>query len=80
MEDFKLLRDRMVQNQMERRGIQNRRILEVFKTVPRHLFVQPQYVYMAYEDRPLPIGFDQTISQPYIVALMTELLKRATTG
>ena len=74
MEDYKLLRERMVQIQIKRRGIKDSRILEVFKTVPRHLFVQKPYRYLAYEDRPLPIGFDQTISQPYIVALMTKLL------
>jgi protein-L-isoaspartate(D-aspartate) O-methyltransferase len=74
MEDFKLLRERMVRDQLKRRGINDSRILEVFETVPRHVFVEQQYTYMAYEDRPLPIGFDQTISQPYIVALMTELL------
>ena len=74
MEDWDLLREQMVRNQIERRGIHDSRILEVFRTVPRHIFVPEPYRHAAYEDRPLPIGNGQTISQPYIVALMTQLM------
>ncbi len=65
----------MVKDQLERRGIQDRRVLEIMRETPRHLFVPANLKNMAYEDGPLPIGEGQTISQPYIVALMTELLK-----
>ncbi|RMG61235.1 MAG: protein-L-isoaspartate(D-aspartate) O-methyltransferase [Deltaproteobacteria bacterium] len=66
---------RMVKEQIERRGVEDGRVLAAMRKVPRHLFV-PWYLRgEAYEDRPLPIGEGQTISQPYIVALMTELLK-----
>ena len=65
----------MVKTQIENRGIQDERILRVMRKTPRHLFV-PEYLKdMAYEDGPLPIGEGQTISQPYIVAIMTELLQ-----
>ncbi len=64
----------MVEGQIRRRGIRDDRILQAFEEVPRHLFVPEQMRYMAYEDMPLPIGREQTISQPYIVALMTSLL------
>ena len=67
-------RVRMVVEQIEHRGIHDERVLEVFKKVPRHLFVPQEYIREAYEDHPLPIGKGQTISQPYIVALMTEKL------
>ncbi|MCM8763569.1 MAG: protein-L-isoaspartate(D-aspartate) O-methyltransferase [Candidatus Omnitrophica bacterium] len=73
-EDFSLARERMVKEQIEIRGIKNPRLLEVMRKVERHLFVPSSYRMFAYEDSPLPIGFGQTISQPYIVALMTELL------
>ena len=63
----------MVRRQIEARGVENRRVLEAMRKVPRHLFVPPSERDHAYEDRPLPIGHRQTISQPYIVALMTEL-------
>jgi len=67
-------RERMVREQIEGRGIADRRVLAAMRKIERHLFV-PEYLRsMAYSDRPLPIGMDQTISQPYIVALMTELL------
>ncbi len=56
------------------RGITNARVLAVMEKVPRHEFVPEQYRNRAYDDRPLPIGYDQTISQPYIVAYMTEQL------
>ena len=65
----------MVKNQLERRGIQDEDVLRVMRETPRHLFVPENLMGAAYEDVPLPIGEGQTISQPYIVALMTELLK-----
>jgi protein-L-isoaspartate(D-aspartate) O-methyltransferase len=64
----------MVESQIAARGICDQRVLSAMKEVPRHLFVPPPYDKSAYEDCPLPIGNGQTISQPYIVALMTELL------
>src|SRR4051794_9842821 len=60
--------------QLENRGIRDRRVLDAVRAVPRHEFVSPELRYLAYEDRPLSIGHDVTISQPYIVAAMTELL------
>jgi protein-L-isoaspartate(D-aspartate) O-methyltransferase len=69
------LRRKMVQTQIKARGIKDQRVLEALVKVPRHLFVPSEYQYQAYEDYPLPIGEGQTISQPYIVALMTELLQ-----
>ena len=65
----------MVEKQIERRGINDPRVLEVMRDTPRHLFIPEYLKEMAYEDGPLPIGEGQTISQPYIVALMTELLE-----
>jgi protein-L-isoaspartate(D-aspartate) O-methyltransferase len=65
----------MVNEQIEARGIRNRDVLDAMARVPRHLFVPPQERASAYEDRPLPIGSGQTISQPYIVAYMTEALE-----
>jgi protein-L-isoaspartate(D-aspartate) O-methyltransferase len=65
----------MVDRQIEARGVRNPRVLAAMREVPRHLFIPPPYDRSAYEDSPLPIGNGQTISQPYIVALMTELLK-----
>jgi protein-L-isoaspartate(D-aspartate) O-methyltransferase len=65
----------MVDRQIEARGLRNPRVLAAMREVPRHLFIPPPYDRSAYEDSPLPIGNGQTISQPYIVALMTELLK-----
>jgi len=67
-------RIRMVESQIAARGIHDPRVLAVMKEIPRHLFVPPPYDKSAYQDCPLPIGNGQTISQPYIVALMTELL------
>ena len=64
----------MVERQIVARGIKNPRVLFAMRQVPRHLFVPPPYERAAYDDNPLPIGDGQTISQPYIVALMTELL------
>ena len=65
---------RMVEYQIAARGIRDQRVLSAMKEVPRHLYVPPPYDKSAYEDCPLPIGNGQTVSQPYIVALMTELL------
>jgi protein-L-isoaspartate(D-aspartate) O-methyltransferase len=65
----------MVDMQIQARGIENRAVLEAMRKVPRHLFVPPENVGAAYADRPLPIGHGQTISQPYMVAVMTEALK-----
>jgi protein-L-isoaspartate(D-aspartate) O-methyltransferase len=64
----------MVKEQMERRGIADVRVLEAMRKVPRHLFVDPVLAGRAYEDAPLPIGEGQTISQPYMVAVMTAAL------
>jgi protein-L-isoaspartate(D-aspartate) O-methyltransferase len=64
----------MVKFQMEERGITDQDVLRVMETVPRHEFVLPEYLDEAYADHPLPIGYGQTISQPYIVAVMTEML------
>ncbi len=65
----------MVERQIEARGVRNPRVLAAMREIPRHLFIPSPYDRSAYEDSPLPIGNGQTISQPYIVALMTELLK-----
>jgi protein-L-isoaspartate(D-aspartate) O-methyltransferase len=71
---FAIERRRMVEGQIRARGIRNERVLAAMEKIPRHLFVPEDLRRAAYEDRPLPIGEGQTISQPYIVALMTELL------
>lgn len=73
-ERFQRLRAQMVEQQIARRGVRDERVLEVMRQVPRHLFVPLSARREAYTDRPLPIGDGQTISQPYIVAFMTELL------
>ena len=67
-------RERMVRDQLEKKGIRNRRVLDAFRAVPRHVFVNPSDEGAAYEDRPLSLTAGQTISQPYMVALMTEAL------
>jgi protein-L-isoaspartate(D-aspartate) O-methyltransferase len=72
-----LERERMVKEQLQSRGIHNPEVLSVMRTTPRHLFVPANVRSMAYEDHPVPIGYGATISQPYIVALMTELLAPA---
>jgi protein-L-isoaspartate(D-aspartate) O-methyltransferase len=72
---FELDRRLMVDNQIVSRGLRDPRLLAAFENVPRHLFVLEQDRHLAYQDGPLPIGFEQTISQPYIVALMTDLLQ-----
>src|SRR3970282_706066 len=69
------LRERMVDEQLGGRDISDRRVLEAMRFVPRHRFVPQDAAELAYIDAPLPIGFRQTISQPYIVALMTQLLR-----
>jgi protein-L-isoaspartate(D-aspartate) O-methyltransferase len=74
-EKFVQLRLAMVERQLRGRGIVDERVLEAMATIPRHLFVPPADQMDAYADCPLPIGHHQTISQPYIVALMTQLLK-----
>ncbi|MBN1478399.1 protein-L-isoaspartate(D-aspartate) O-methyltransferase [Candidatus Sumerlaeota bacterium] len=65
----------MVEHQIRRRGISDERVLEAMAEVPRHLFVNPEDQGKAHGDHPLPIGFHQTISQPYIVALMLEAME-----
>ena len=72
---FRAKRVRMVEEQLRRRGVKDPRVLSAMESVPRHLFVLPEYAAVAYDDHPLPIGYDQTISQPYIVAVMTEALE-----
>src|SRR5919109_5233964 len=69
------LRDDMVTHQLMKRGIRNERVLKAMREVPRHLFVPARCRAMAYEDMPLPIGHEQTISQPLMVAMMTEALQ-----
>ena len=73
----KVRREKMVETQIAARGVRNPRVLETMRTVPRHLFVPERLRGSAYDDGPLPIGEGQTISQPYIVALMTELARPA---
>ena len=68
-------RSEMVDFQIRRRGVQDERVLEVMAQIPRHLFVPKNLQSQAYDDYPLPIGYGQTILQPYIVALMTELVR-----
>lgn len=67
-------RNRMVSKQIIARGITDHRVIKAMRSVKRHLFVPDSYLPMAYNDSPLPIGYGQTISQPYIVAYMTEIL------
>jgi protein-L-isoaspartate(D-aspartate) O-methyltransferase len=69
------LRNRMINEQIVSRGIHEEHLLDALQRVPRHWFVPEEYANIAYSDGPLPIGHGQTISQPYIVALMTELLE-----
>jgi protein-L-isoaspartate(D-aspartate) O-methyltransferase len=68
-------REAMVRTQIAERGIRDKATLQAMRAVPRHLFVPPHLAGNAYEDQPLPIGYGQTISQPYIVAFMTELIR-----
>lgn len=71
---YRIERLRMVEEQLRRRNIVDERVLNVMRTIPRHLFIPHEHRHLAYVDAPLPIGSGQTISQPYIVALMTQLL------
>ena len=73
--DLSRARDRMVNVQIARRGVRDPLVLEAMRRVPREVFVEPGYEEFAYEDAPLPIGEGQTISQPYIVAFMTQALE-----
>jgi len=72
--EFKAMREKMVETQIKARGVKDPRVLSALLKVERHRFVPEKYLDSAYSDQPLPIGEGQTISQPYIVALMTELL------
>jgi len=72
--DYALSRHRMAEKQLLPRGVSDARVLAAMETVPRHLFVPKNQRHQAYDDTPLPIGSGQTISQPYMVARMTELL------
>ena len=69
------MRNRMVDEQLVKRGINDRRVLDAIRVIPRHQFVLEEFKPQSYEDRPLPIGEGQTISQPYIVAFMSERLR-----
>ena len=73
--NFDIARKKMVQEQIVARGVSDRRVLDAMLKTPRHIFVQEAMAAQAYSDSPLPVGEKQTISQPYIVALMTELLE-----
>ena len=74
MNAYSALREKMVEQQIEARGVRSEQVLEAMRTVPRELFLPENLTEFAYEDAPLPIAADQTISQPYIVAFMTEAL------
>lgn len=76
--NFEIMRRKMVQDQIVSRGVKDRRVIDAMLKIPRHIFVQEAFAAQAYNDRSLPIGEKQTISQPYVVALMTE--KLALTG
>jgi len=73
--DYRIARERMVKDQLMPRGITDPGVLKAMGKIPRHLFVEEALVGEAYNDHPLPIGHQQTISQPYIVALMTQALE-----
>jgi protein-L-isoaspartate(D-aspartate) O-methyltransferase len=73
--DYQLARDKMVKNQLAARGIKDKNVLRAMGKIQRHLFIEEALIGEAYSDHPLPIGHKQTISQPYIVALMTEALE-----
>ena len=75
--DFEQARHRMIAEQLEARDFRDQAVLAAMRQVPRHLFVEPALAERAYEDTPLPIGERQTISQPYMVALMSEALELA---
>ena len=73
--NFEAAREQMVEDQLRARGIQDARVLAAMRTIPRHLFVDESMRRRAYDDSPLPIDASQTISQPYMVALMSEVLE-----
>lgn len=79
MDIFQISRDRMVREQLVNRGITDPLVLAAMRKVPRHLFVEEALHGKSYEDYPLPIGYGQTISQPYVVAVMSQMLQ-ATSG
>lgn len=72
---YQTRREAMVRTQIAERGIRDKATLQAMRAVPRHLYVPSHLTGSAYEDQPLPIGYGQTISQPYIVAFMTELIR-----
>ncbi len=72
--NFDIVRKKMVQEQIVARGVSDRRVIDAMLKIPRHIFVQEAFAVQAYSDKALPIGEKQTISQPYMVALMTEQL------
>ena len=74
-EELTACRLKMVESQIKRRNVKDPAVLEAMRKVPRHLFVPSNYLVGAYDDGPLPIGYEQTISQPYVVASMTEELR-----
>lgn len=74
-QDFATEREQMVRDQLIDRNIMDPRVLDAMRRVPRHAFVPKELAFAAYKDRPLPIGYKQTISQPYVVAYMVELLQ-----
>lgn len=73
-DNYKEKREELVKQTIANRGVENRSVLRAMRTVKRHLFVPPGSMANAYDDRPLPIGYGQTISQPFIVAYMTEII------
>jgi protein-L-isoaspartate(D-aspartate) O-methyltransferase len=77
--DYQKLRDQMVSTQIATRGVRDEAVLRAMRTVPRHEFVTGDYLHRAYDDNALPIGEGQTISQPYMVAVMTEMLELSST-
>ena len=72
---YKEKREKMVKDQIEKRGVSDKLVLKAMRNVKRHLFVPEERIAEAYDDGPLPIGYGQTISQPYIVAYMTEVIQ-----
>ncbi len=75
VDNYKKKREIMVHQQIKGRGIKNLSVLKAMREIPRHLFVPKAYRHLAYEDTPLPIGYGQTISQPYMAAVMTALIR-----
>jgi len=75
LQHFRSAREKMISQQLISRGIKDKRVLDAMREVPRHIFVHVPLASKAYEDHPVPIGENQTISQPYMVALMTEKLE-----